>query len=192
MWGMLQCNVRYALHLLPCQWCVIHFHVFSPPLHPNCSDNDIDGVFDQTFSVDHDRFGRITHHDLKPNGQEIKVTNENKKEYVRLYVQWRFRVGVEKQFMALQRGFHELVPPHLLKLFDEKELELIISGLGSVDVEDWKVNTRLKHCTSSTSVVKWFWKVSGEMCVSSLLCVVLISGKVLTSLFPLLCVCVHV
>ena len=87
------------------------------------------------------------------------MTNENKKEYVRLYVQWRFRVGVEKQFMALQKGFHELVPPPLLKSFDEKELELIISGLGSVDVEDWKVNSRLKHCTSDTSVVKWFWKV---------------------------------
>jgi E3 ubiquitin ligase SMURF1/2 len=109
--------------------------------------------------VEHDRFGRITHHDLLPNGQEVRVTNDNKKEYVRLYVQWRFRVGVDKQFLALQRGFHELVPPNLLKSFDEKELELIISGLGSVDVEDWKVNTRLKHCTSDTNVVKWFWKV---------------------------------
>ena len=67
---------------------------------------------------------------------------------------------MEKQFLALQRGFHELVPPHLLKTFDEKELELVTSGLGSVDVEDWKLNTRLKHCTSDTSVIKWFWKVS--------------------------------
>jgi len=74
-------------------------------------------------------------------------------------VQWRFRAGVEKQFIALQKGFHELIPPHLLKMFDEKELELIISGLGKVDVEDWKANTRLKHCTPDTDVVKWFWKV---------------------------------
>lgn len=74
-------------------------------------------------------------------------------------MQWRFRAGVEKQFIALQKGFHELIPPHLLKMFDEKELELIISGLGKVDVEDWKANTRLKHCTPDTDVVKWFWKV---------------------------------
>ena len=132
-------------------------------------------MFDHTFSVEHDRFGRITHHDLLPNGQEIRVTNENKKEYVRLYVQWRFRVGVDKQFLALQRGFHELVSPNLLKSFDEKELELIISGLGSVDVEDWKVNTRLKHCTSDTNVVKWFWKV----CVSELECLNSLYGWVL-------------
>ena len=48
-----------------------------------CRDNDIEGVIDTTFSVEHDRFGRLTNYDLKPNGQEQPVTNENKKEYVR-------------------------------------------------------------------------------------------------------------
>ncbi len=112
-----------------------------------------------TFSVEHDKFGRITHYDLKPNGQDIPVTNENKSEYVPLYVQWRFKVGIDKQFMALQKGFHEIIPPHLLKSFDERELELIVSGLGSVDVDDWMNNTRLKHCTQDTDVIQWFWKV---------------------------------
>ena len=77
-------------------------------------------------------------------------------------MQWRFRVGVEKQFIALQKGFHELIPPHLLKMFDEKELELIVSGLGKIDVEDWKTNARLKHCTPDSDIVKWFWKVGAR------------------------------
>ena len=68
-------------------------------------------------------------------------------------------MGIEKQFMALQKGFHELITPNLLKLFDERELELIVSGLGSVDVDDWMCNTRLKHCSPDTDVIKWFWKV---------------------------------
>lgn len=76
-----------------------------------------------------------------------------------LYVQWRFRAGIEKQFLAVQRGFNELLPTHLLKMFDEKELELVTSGLGKVDVEDWKANTRLKGCTVDSDLVKWFWKV---------------------------------
>jgi len=46
-------------------------------------DNDIEGVIDTTFSVEHDHFGRLTNHDLKPNGQDLPVTNDNKKEYVR-------------------------------------------------------------------------------------------------------------
>lgn len=37
-----------------------------------------------------------------------------------------------------------MVPQHLLKPFDERELELIIGGLGKIDINDWKVNTRLK------------------------------------------------
>ena len=44
-------------------------------------------------------------------------------------------------------------------MFDEKELELVISGLGKVDVEDWKNNTRLKGCSINSNIVIWFWKV---------------------------------
>lgn len=46
-------------------------------------ENDIEGYIDTTFAVEHDRFGKITYHDLKPNGKDIPVTNENKDEYVR-------------------------------------------------------------------------------------------------------------
>lgn len=44
--------------------------------------------------------------------------------FSRLYVQWRFLRGIEPQFLALQKGFHELIPSHLLKPFDERELEV--------------------------------------------------------------------
>ena len=32
--------------------------------------------------------------------------------------------GIEAQFLALQKGFNEIIPPHLLKSFDERELEV--------------------------------------------------------------------
>uniref|UniRef100_A0A8C1WFC9 HECT-type E3 ubiquitin transferase n=1 Tax=Cyprinus carpio TaxID=7962 RepID=A0A8C1WFC9_CYPCA len=77
---------------------------------------------------------------------------------VRLYVNWRFMRGIEAQFLALQKGFNELIPQHLLKPFDNKELELIIGGLGKIDLNDWKANTRLKHCVADSNIVKWFWQ----------------------------------
>ena len=43
-------------------------------------------------------------HELKPNGQQITVTEDNKKEYVKLYVNYRFMRGIEQQFLALQKG----------------------------------------------------------------------------------------
>lgn len=57
---------------------------------------------------------------------------------------YRFMRGIEQQFLALQKGFYEVVPANLLKMFDEKELELIIGGIGKIDLEDWKAHTKLK------------------------------------------------
>lgn len=37
-------------------------------------------------------------------------------------------------------------------------VQLIIGGLGKIDLVDWKTNTRLKHCTSESNVVRWFWQ----------------------------------
>uniref|UniRef100_A0A4W5RLT8 HECT-type E3 ubiquitin transferase n=1 Tax=Hucho hucho TaxID=62062 RepID=A0A4W5RLT8_9TELE len=121
-------------------------------------DNDITGVLDHTFCVEHNAYGEIIQHELKPNGKSVSVSEDTKKEYVRLYVNWRFLHGIEAQFLALQKGFNEVIPQHLLKSFDEKELELIVCGLGKIDIADWKSNTRLKHCTTDSNVVKWFWR----------------------------------
>ena len=38
----------------------------------------------------------------------------------------------------------------------------MISGLGKIDTDDWKSNTRLKHCTPDTNIVKWFWRAVSE------------------------------
>lgn len=132
-----------------------------PELHRSLMwilENKIAGVLDTSFSVEHEAFGQFQVHELKPEGKDIPVAEDNKKEYVKLYVNYRFMQGIEQQFLALQKGFNELIPQHLLKSFDERELELVIGGLGKIDLEDWKLNTRLKHCTPDSNVVKWFWR----------------------------------
>ena len=45
-------------------------------------ENDITDILDLTFSTEDNRFGETVTIDLKPKGQEIEVTNENKAEYV--------------------------------------------------------------------------------------------------------------
>lgn len=36
--------------------------------------------------------------------------------------------------------------------------QLIIGGLDKIDLNDWKANTRLKHCVADSNVVRWFWQ----------------------------------
>uniref|UniRef100_A0A1B0AP27 E3 ubiquitin-protein ligase SMURF1 n=1 Tax=Glossina palpalis gambiensis TaxID=67801 RepID=A0A1B0AP27_9MUSC len=133
-----------------------------PDLHRSLTwilENNINNVIESTFSVENNSFGALVVHELKPSGVSINVTEENKREYVKLYVNYRFMRGIEQQFLALHKGFSELIPNHLLRPFDERELELVIGGISSIDVNDWRNNTRLKHCTSDTPQVAWFWQV---------------------------------
>ena len=46
--------------------------------------------------------------------------------FSRLFVNWRLRHGIEPQFSAFLKGFNEIVPQHLLKVFDERELEVFV------------------------------------------------------------------
>ena len=46
-------------------------------------ENNIEEVLDHTFCVESSSFGQFQEHELKPGGSEIKVTEENKKEYVK-------------------------------------------------------------------------------------------------------------
>ena len=51
---------------------------------------------------------------------------------------------VEKQMKSFLEGFNELVQLNLLKIFDEGELELLMCGIGAIDVKDWKQHTVYK------------------------------------------------
>lgn len=79
---------------------------------------------------------------------------------VSLITEWRIQKRVEEQFNAFVAGFHELIPPDLVNVFDERELELLIGGIADIDVEDWKKHTDYRGYTESDEVVTFFWKVS--------------------------------
>ncbi|XP_041763393.1 E3 ubiquitin-protein ligase Nedd-4-like isoform X4 [Anopheles merus] len=112
-----------------------------------------------TFCVDEETFGQTTQHELLPNGADIDVTNENKDEYIRLVIQWRFVSRVQVQMQAFLDGFGSLVPLNLLKIFDEHELELLMCGIQNIDLRDWKRNTLYKgDYYPNHVVIQWFWR----------------------------------
>ena len=83
---------------------------------------------------------------------------------------------IRNQLHRFLDGFYKLVPfslitfvcgclsalvayIHFESIFNEKELELLISGLPSIDVEDWRKNTTYTGFDVSTPAVKWFWEI---------------------------------
>ena len=86
-------------------------------------------------------FGVTQSRDLKPNGRNIVVTEELKKEYVKLVCQMKMTGAIRKQLNAFLEGFYDIIPKRLISIFNEQELELLISGLPTVDIDDLKSNS---------------------------------------------------
>lgn len=52
------------------------------------------------------------------------------------------------------------MPLHQLKIFDENELELLLSGIGTIDVKDWRKHTVYKgDYHANHIVIQWFWRM---------------------------------
>ncbi|CCU99557.1 unnamed protein product [Malassezia sympodialis ATCC 42132] len=120
--------------------------------------NDITDVLELTFAVEDEVFGVTQVVELKPEGASIPVTEENKHEYVRLVTEQRLTNSIRSQIDAFLEGFHEVIPRPLIQLFSEQELELLISGLPDIDVDEWKNNTELQGYSSGDPMIQWWWR----------------------------------
>ncbi|XP_005751273.1 NEDD4-like E3 ubiquitin-protein ligase WWP2 isoform X3 [Pundamilia nyererei] len=115
------------------------------------------------FAQDMEILGKVSTHQLKDDGENELVTEENKEEYISLLTDWRFTRGVEEQTKAFLDGFNEVVPLEWLRYFDEKELELMLCGMQEIDLADWQKNTIYRHYTKNSKQIHWFWQVVKEM-----------------------------
>ncbi|KAG8632786.1 E3 ubiquitin-protein ligase UPL2 isoform X2 [Manihot esculenta] len=129
-------------------------------------ENDISDVLDLTFSIDADEEKlilyertQVTDHELIPGGRNVKVTEENKHQYVDLVAEHRLTTAIRPQINAFLEGFSELVHRELISIFNDKELELLISGLPDIDLDDMRANTEYSGYSAASPVIQWFWEV---------------------------------
>jgi len=121
-------------------------------------DNDITDIIDETFTFTEERSGELMTIELKPGGEGIPLTEENKQEFVYLLVAYQISGRVKEQFNSLMEGLLELIPRDLLNDFDEHELELLIGGTSEIDIDDWKEFTDYIGYEKTNQVVEWFWQ----------------------------------
>jgi hypothetical protein len=113
-----------------------------------------------TFTVLEVNFGEMKEKELKSRGSKMAVTEQNRREYVDLMVQWRLGRGIKEQTESFRKGLLEMLPMEYLSEFDSQELEWVIAGTADIDMTDWKNNTIYwGGYHASSSVIRWFWEV---------------------------------
>jgi hypothetical protein len=87
-----------------------------------------------------------------------QVTFANRMEYCELLV--RHRLGeYDEQLAAIARGLGTIVPGRALHLFTWQELEVLVCGKPSLDMEWWMEHTEYQGYAKTDNVITLFWKV---------------------------------
>jgi HECT-domain (ubiquitin-transferase) len=118
-------------------------------------EGDVQEVFCKSFCIETEVFGQIKRHQLKENGENIPVTNENRVEYVRLYVDWWLNKGIEKIFEEFKGGFLKVCGGEVLNMFKPQELELLICGNPILDFKALESVAKYEGFTKASLTVKF-------------------------------------
>ncbi|XWS38900.1 hypothetical protein CRYUN_Cryun18bG0002900 [Craigia yunnanensis] len=113
------------------------------------------------FVIGNNEYGEQTEEELLPGGKNIRVTNENVITFIHLVSNHRLNFQIRQQSSHFLRGFQQLIQKDWIDMFNEHELQLLISGsLDSMDVDDLRRHSNYaggyhgEHC-----VIDMFWEV---------------------------------
>lgn len=111
------------------------------------------------FSVDTAHFGKIETVELEKDGSKKQVTMENKEQFVSKVCHWYLTGCINQQLSSMKQGFNLLVPHTLLVCFSAYELEIIISGLRTIDVDVLQQRTKYTGYSKESPVIVWLWEL---------------------------------
>lgn len=131
--------------------------------------NKITEDFGLTFTMNmesKDENGTIMYNsiELKKNGSNIPLTDDNKKEYLDLVFK-HYLNSTKGQIKAIQEGLQLFVPIDTLKeFFQPEEIQLVLGGISEIDIKDMESNAEYQGGYTSSSVcIKWFWEIIRSM-----------------------------
>jgi ubiquitin-protein ligase E3 C len=104
-------------------------------------DGDVASL-DLDFTVINDVLGESKIEELKPNGREVAVSNENRIEYIHLMADYRLNKQIRAHCAAFRQGLADVISLDWLRMFDHNELQVLISGAEiPIDLSDLKQHT---------------------------------------------------
>lgn len=123
--------------------------------------DDVEDVFLATFAVESANVvGERVQHELIPGGDEVAVTNVNREEYVRRYVDWLLLGSMREEFDAFQKGFLLLSDGPALSFLAPPELEVLATGTPALDFAALEQTTRYDGFQPDDKTIRHFWEVA--------------------------------
>ncbi|KAK8841005.1 hypothetical protein M9Y10_027842 [Tritrichomonas musculus] len=121
-------------------------------------ENDVEEL-DMKFEIDIVENGTPKTIDLIENGSKIKVTNENKNDFINESLQFILVDSFKEQSDAFCKGFNSLISTDELSIFSQGELELLICGIPKIDIDDMRKNTRVYSENNDLTTINCFFNV---------------------------------
>ncbi|KAJ5929078.1 hypothetical protein N7454_006926 [Penicillium verhagenii] len=113
---------------------------------------------------------RMVTKELRPDGSNIPVTNQNRLVYISYIARYRLQAQPIQQTNAFLQGLGQIIQPSWLSMFNQSELQTLVSGeTGDIDVEDLRRNTQyggvyvIGDDNQEHPTIKIFWKVLHQM-----------------------------
>ncbi|CAG8450723.1 5254_t:CDS:10 [Paraglomus occultum] len=123
-------------------------------------EDDVESTYNRTFQIEYESFGHRITHELKPGGAHIKLTNENRQEFVDLFVDFWLNKSIKRQFNAFKEGFDLVCGGSAIQLFRPEEVEQLMCGSRDLDFEALENVTQYDGGFNKNSqVVRNFWEI---------------------------------
>lgn len=121
---------------------------------------NVEEVYQRNFEYSYEVFGEVKTVELKPGGSSISVNNDNREEYVTLYVDYMLNKSIARQYAAFHHGFHQVCNREVLSLFRWEELQLLICGSSDLDFEALEEATHYEDgFTEDSEIIRAFWVI---------------------------------
>ncbi|XP_066362074.1 E3 ubiquitin-protein ligase UPL6-like [Miscanthus floridulus] len=113
------------------------------------------------FVIVNNEYGEQCEVELVPGGRDMRVTNDNVITFIHLVANHRLNYQIRAQSTHFLRGFQQLIPKDWIDMFNEHEIQVLISGsLESLDIDDLRSNTNYSAgYHPDHELIEMFWEV---------------------------------
>jgi len=124
-------------------------------------ENSVEGL-DLPFSYEVEILGERVTRELVKDGNEMVLDDENKLEFIKKICQKKMHEEMNEGLNAFLKGFHSIIPAELLNSFSTTELQILISGTPTIDLEAIKEHAMYTGFTKDSPIILWLWEILAE------------------------------